>query len=222
MRSIDEIRTGPVRLGSPPLTLSGDLLVPDPAHSVVIFAHGSGKNRGEPPDALLADAFAARGIATLRFDMLTADEEEAENGARHLRFDHALLAGRLVEAIDWVRSSDVTGDWRVGLLGAGTGAAAALIAAARRPQTVSALVSRGGRPDLAMQLLGQVICPILLIVGEEDEVTLEHNKRACDRLRAPIKHLDVIPGAGHAFAEPGAMEAVAGLASDWFVEHLSG
>lgn len=216
------LRNGPVRVGSAPMTLAGDLCVPEEPRALVIFAHGSCGNRGGPRDGVLSSALFARGIATLRFDMLTAYEEEAGNGFQQLRFDHSLLAGRLVEAVDWVRSSSRASEWRIGLMGSSTGAAAAFIAAARRPDVVDAVVSRGGRTDLATQLLGQVTSPTLLIVGESDGVTLEHNKLARTQLAAPVKRLDVIPGAGHEFDEPGALAAVAALSADWFIEHLGG
>jgi dienelactone hydrolase len=215
------LRNGPVRVASAPLTLAGDLRLPDDTEALVIFAHGSGCNRAGRRDGVLSEALSARGIATLRFDMLTTQEEEVDNASPKLRFDRSLLAGRLVDAVDWVRSASRARDWKIGLMGSSTGAAAALIAAARRPDTVAAVVSRGGRTDLATQLLGQVTSPTLLIVGEGDAVTLEHNKLARDRIAAPIRRLDIVPGAGHGFDEPGAIERVAALSSDWFVEHLA-
>jgi len=215
-----DLRNGPVRVGSPPLTLAGDLRIPDHAQAMVIFAHGSGENRGGHRDGMLSDALAAHGLATLRFDMLTA-HEELDRGSPRARFDHSLLAGRLVDAVDWVRSRPRSRDWPIGLMGSSTGAAAAFIAAARRPRAVSAIVSRGGRPDLAIQILGQVVSPTLLIVGNEDAVTLEHNKRGHDQLVAAVRRLEVIPDAGHQFDEPGALERVAALSCGWFVEHLS-
>lgn len=221
MRPNVNLRNGPVRVGSPPLTLAGNLRVPDDTRALVIFAHDRGGSRGGRRDGVLSEALSEQGIATLRFDMLTAHEEEAGNVSAQLRFDHSLLAGRLVDAVDWVMSSSRALGWRIGLMGSSIGAAAAFIAAARRPDTVAAIVSRGGRTDLATQLLGQVTSPTLLIVGEGDSVTLEHNKRACDQLAATVKRLDVVAGAGHCFDEPGALETVATLSSDWFMEHLA-
>ena len=208
-----------MRIASPPLTLAGDLRVPDHARAMVIFAHSSGGNRGGHRDRFLSGALTARGLATLRFDMVTAHEEHDRSSPR-IRFDHSLLAGRIVDAVDWVRSRNRWRDWPIGLMGSSTGAAAAFIAAVRRPQAVSAIVARGGRTDLATQILGQVTSPTLLIVGEEDAVTLEHNKRGHDQLVAAVRRLEVVPGAGHRFDEPGALESVASLSSAWFIEHL--
>jgi pimeloyl-ACP methyl ester carboxylesterase len=186
----------------------------------VIFAHSSGENRGNHRDGILSDALATRGLATLRFDMLTAHEEH-DRASPRVRFDHSFLAGRIVDAVDWVRSRSRSRDWPIGLMGSSTGAAAAFIAAVRRPQAVSAIVARGGRTDLAAQILGQVTAPTLLVVGDEDAVTLEHNKRGRDQLVAAVRRLEVVPGAGHRFDEPGALESVATLSSAWFIEHLA-
>ncbi len=215
------LRDGPVRLGSEPITLTGDLRVPDAARSLVVFAHGHGGTGRGRRDEILAEALSSRGIATLRFDMLTAREEQLDSSTAGARFDHGLLAGRLLDAIDWVRSSRDARDWKIGLMGSSIGAAAALIAAARRPDLVAAVVSRGGRTDLATQLLGHVSSPTLLVVGAGDAVTLEHNRLAHDQIAAAVKRLAVVPDAGHAFDEPGALEGVAALAGDWFVEHLA-
>lgn len=217
----EDLRDGPVRVGSPPLTLAGDLRIPDHAQAMVIFAHSSGGNRGGHRDGFLSDTLAAHGLATLRFDMLTTHEENDRDSPR-VRRDHSLLAGRLVDAVDWVSSRRRSRDWPIGLMGSSTGAAAAFIAAVRRPQAVSAIVSRGGRTDLAIQILGQVVSPTLLIVGGQDAVTLEHNKRGHDQLVAAVRRLEVVPGAGHRFDEPGALEKVAALSSEWFLEHLAG
>ena len=198
-----------------PRGLPGTLRLPADAAGLVVFAHGSGSSRHSPRNNAVAESFATRRIATLLFDLLTEDEEADRRNV----FDIALLAGRLVEAIDWVdRQTDVAG-LPVGLFGASTGAAAALVAAARLGDRVGAIVSRGGRPDLAAEALERVTAPTLLIVGGADHGVIELNEQALARLSAP-KALEIVPGATHLFSEPGALDAVVDLAAGWFAEHL--
>jgi putative phosphoribosyl transferase len=195
--------------------LPGVLRVPHGAQGVVLFAHGSGSGRHSPRNQFVANALNVGGLATLLLDLL--DEEEADD--RRKVFDIELLAHRLQGAADWLTQQPETHGMRLGYFGASTGAAAALTAAARQPDRVDAVVSRGGRPDLAFDVLPAVMAPTLLIVGSADETVLELNEQALRRLRCP-KQLVVVPGATHLFPEPGALEEVAQLAHDWFVQHL--
>jgi putative phosphoribosyl transferase len=195
--------------------LGGTLRVPEGAAGVVVFAHGSGSSRFSPRNRSVAKVLNEAAIATLLMDLLTEQEEEAERSTRHLRFDIDLLAERLEAAIDWVRAEHAL---PVGTFGASTGAAAALIAAADRPDVVRAVVSRGGRPDLAGDALINVRAPTLLIVGA-DPVVIELNKRALAMMSAPAE-LRVVPGASHLFEEPGTLEVVATLARDWFERYV--
>ncbi|MEU1922840.1 dienelactone hydrolase family protein [Streptomyces albogriseolus] len=197
--------------------LRGDLEIPAGARGVVLFAHGSGSSRLSPRNRAVAGVLRRAGFGTLLLDLLTAAEEDAATG-RH-RFDIGLLAGRLAHAVDWLEVRPDAADLPVGLFGASTGAAAALVAATERPRRVSTVVSRGGRPDLAGDALGLVACPVLLVVGGADPEVLDLNRRAARRLSAPHR-LDVVPGATHLFGEPGALERVAELAAGWFGEHL--
>lgn len=199
----------------PPLDLAGDLRTSGPPYGVVIFAHGSGSSRFSPRNRQVAAALTEAGMATLLFDLLT--EDEAQDRANV--FDIDLLAARLVQAVDWVRAEPELAGLPVGLFGASTGAGAALKAAAARPDGVAAVVSRGGRPDLAAEALEQVTAPTLLIVGGDDEPVLTWNREAARRLAGPAR-VEVIPGATHLFEEAGALEAVIGLATAWFGEHL--
>ena len=198
-----------------PRKLPGMLTVPKNAQGLVLFAHGSGSSRLSPRNQFVAQVLQASGLATLLFDLL----EEWEGDDRQKVFDIELLAERLGEAADWVRGRDDIGELRLGLFGASTGAAAALVAAARRSERVGAIVSRGGRPDLAQAYLGLVKAPTLLIVGGNDEPVIEMNQRALDLLRCE-KQLEIVAGATHLFSESGALEQVARLASDWFRRHL--
>lgn len=199
----------------PPVGLPGELRrVPRPA-GIVIFAHGSGSSRLSPRNRQVAEALAEVGLDTLLFDLLTGDEAEDRANV----FDIDLLAGRLVDAIDWVRAQPALAALPVGLFGASTGAAAALKAAAVRPEAVAAVVSRGGRPDLAADALDRVSAPTLLIVGSDDEPVLGWNREAGRRLGGPAS-LVVVPGATHLFEEPGAMDQVIRIAGDWFADHL--
>ena len=208
-----------VRLRAGTAELVGDLVVPAGAAGVVLFAHGSGSSRHSPRNRLVAGALRRVGLATLLLDLLTPAEEERDRVTAELRFDVALLAERLIAATDLLLAEPATASLPVGLFGASTGAGAALITAAERPETVAAVVSRGGRPDLAGDHLGRVRAPTLLIVGGRDQLVLELNRQALARLAAPSR-LEVVPGATHLFEEPGALEQVARLATAWFTEHL--
>jgi putative phosphoribosyl transferase len=202
------------------VVLEGDLAFPDSPVGVVLFAHGSGSSRKSARNRFVAETLNRAAIATLLIDLLTSAEEEIDRYTREHRFDIDLLWRRLVGALDWLRNSRGA-DLPVGLFGASTGAAAALIAAAERPNDVAAVVSRGGRPDLAGPALERVHAPTLFIVGERDDVVLELNERASVML-AGVKELTVVPGASHLFEEPGALELVAQLAADWFRQHFTG
>ena len=198
-----------------PIGLVGTVHVPKQAYALVAFAHGSGSSRLSPRNMAVAGALNARGIATLLFDLLTL-EEEADRGNV---FDISLLADRLVDAVRWLQRQSSVAELPLGLFGASTGAAAALVAAARLPHRIRAVVSRGGRPDLAGDALELVRAPTLLIVGGADLGVIELNKRALAQMRAP-KAMEIVPGASHLFPEPGALEAVIGLAARWFERHL--
>jgi pimeloyl-ACP methyl ester carboxylesterase len=184
----------------------------------VLFAHGSGSSRHSPRNRFVAESLREGRLATLLFDLLTADEEVVDLQKTHLRFDIALLAERLVHAIDWVSRREP--DLPIGLFGASTGAGAALLAAAQRPERVAAVVSRGGRPDLAGTALQQVQSPTLLIVGERDKQVIELNRLALEQLQGE-KKMEIVPQATHLFEEPGALEEVARLAREWFAAHLA-
>ena len=199
--------------------LEGELHLPDSAIGLVVFAHGSGSSRHSPRNQQVARVLRETGAGTLLFDLLTREEEEAEAQTRHLRFDIPFLADRLVGATRWVLDNETTRDLNVGFFGSSTGAAAALVAAAELGETVVAVVSRGGRPDLAGNALGRVRAPTLLIVGGEDQPVIPLNEAALDRLRCE-KALRIVPGATHLFEEPGALELVARMAAEWFADHL--
>jgi putative phosphoribosyl transferase len=199
------------------LALAGDLAVPADANGIVVFAHGSGSSRRSPRNLQVAASLGSRGLATLLFDLLT-DEEAAE---RRNVFDIPLLGRRLAGATGWLRGQPEVAGLPVAYFGASTGAAAALWAAAEPDAPVRAIVSRGGRPDLAGERLPLVRAPALLIVGSLDPVVLELNREAQAAMRAPAE-LVVVPGAGHLFEEPGALEEVADLAGGWFTRHLTG
>lgn len=196
-------------LGDPPL--EGHLAIPDGARSIVMFAHGSGSGRFSPRNNYVARVLQERGISTLMLDLLT--QEEAEN--RSFVFDIGLLAERLLQAKRWLRTHPETKNLRLGYFGASTGAGAALVAAASEPSGVFAVVSRGGRPDLAASYLDAVTVPTLLLVGGADGVVIDLNREALDALRC-TKKLEIIPGATHLFEEEGTLEQVAELAADWF------
>ncbi len=200
-------------------TLRGDLLMPPGARGLVLFAHGSGSGRHSPRNRFVAAGLHEGGLATLLIDLLTEDEERVDQVTRQHRFDIELLAQRLAGAIGWLGEQGDSRELPVGLFGASTGAGAALIAATRRPDDVSAVVSRGGRPDLAGEALADVRAPTLLIVGERDPTVIELNQQAERKLVAETR-LEIVPAASHLFEEPGALELVIRLARDWFVAHL--
>jgi dienelactone hydrolase len=210
--------TMPVAVGSGGTQLFGDLEVPSDRTGLVVFAHGTGSSRFSPRNRLVAQQLRAEGFATLLLDLLTESEEQTDLRTRELRFDVGLLADRVLSALDRMREHDEVRGLPVGLFGASTGAAAALIAAAG-DESVQAVVSRGGRPDLAGDALHDVEAPTLMIVGGRDPRILEANRKASSELSAP-HHIEVIPGATHLFEEPGALERVAELAAAWFGEHL--
>jgi dienelactone hydrolase len=202
-------------------TLAGTLTLPTAARGVVVFAHGSGSGRFSPRNRAVAGVLVEAGLATLLMDLLTADEEAEDMRTGHLRFDIPLLAERVASAVDWLSSQPTIAAQPVGCFGASTGAAAALVTAAERPQRVRAVVSRGGRPDLAGDALRRVEAPTLLIVGGRDTVVIQLNRQAQALLRGESE-LVIVPGASHLFEEPGALEQVAALARDWFLRHLAG
>jgi len=199
--------------------LSGNLTIPDKAVALVLFAHGSGSSRHSPRNQFVARTLNRAGLGTLLFELLTPEEEALDIYTREHRFNISLLAERLVHATKWVRQQEETRDLPIGYFGSSTGGAAALVAAAELPQEVGAVVSRGGRPDLAGDALPKVQAPILLIVGGNDDIVIELNETARDRMRCEVK-LEIIPGATHLFEEPGALEQAAKLSSDWFVNHI--
>jgi putative phosphoribosyl transferase len=202
------------------VTLSGDIGIPDAAHGVVVFAHGSGSSRHSPRNRFVAEHLRDTGLATVLADLLTPQEERTDEVTGELRFNIGLLAQRVIGLVDWVAGYEHLAGLGVGLFGASTGAAAALVAAATRPETVQAVVSRGGRPDLAGQYLRSVRQPTLLIVGGHDDVVIKLN-RAAMRTLAGEARLEIVPGATHLFSEPGALEQVARLAADWFTRYLT-
>lgn len=199
--------------------LEGDLVVPDGATGVVLFAHGSGSSRFSSRNRFVAEELRGGGLGTLLLDLLTREEEAVDVRTAHLRFDIDLLAGRLVDAIAWLSRQDETRDLEVGLFGASTGGGAALVAAARVPEQVAAVVSRGGRPDLAGPALPKVKAPTLLIVGGDDVPVIGMNRDAYDRMTCE-RRMEIVPGASHLFEEPGTLERVAALARDWFARYL--
>jgi putative phosphoribosyl transferase len=201
--------------------LSGNLTIPENANALVLFAHGSGSSRHSPRNQFVARTLNRAGLGTLLFDLLTPEEEARDSYTREHRFNISLLAERLVHATKWSRQQDEMRDLRIGYFGSSTGGAAALVGAAELPQDVGAVVSRGGRPDLAGDALPKVQAPTLLIVGGNDDIVIELNEMARDQMRCEVK-LKIIPGATHLFEEPGGLEQVANLASDWLALHLSG
>jgi dienelactone hydrolase len=209
-----------VRVSVGPLTLEGNLILPKEAGGVVLFAHGSGSSRYSPRNRHVAQMLNEANLATLLIDLLTPEEEMIDLRTAHLRFDIDLLAERLVAATDWLTQDANTRDLRVGYFGASTGAAAALVAAAERPKVVGAIVSRGGRPDLAGPALARIQAPTLLIVGGNDFQVIELNRMALARLRCE-KELVIVAGATHLFEEPGALDEVARLAREWFERYLT-
>jgi putative phosphoribosyl transferase len=199
--------------------LPGNLRIPKDATAIVLFAHGSGSSRHSPRNQFVARTLNDAGLGTLLIDLLTQDEESIDIQTRELRFNIHLLAERLVHVTKWMKQQDQTRDLRMGYFGSSTGGAAALMAATDVPQDVDAVVSRGGRPDLAREALPKVRAPTLLIVGGNDEIVIELNEQARDQMRCEVK-LEIVAGATHLFEEPGTLEKVAQLASDWFVNHI--
>ena len=210
---------GMVRIPAGGVTLEGNLLLPSNPRGVVLFAHGSGSSRFSSRNRSVAEELRAGGLGTLLIDLLTAEEERAESRTGHLRFDINLLADRLVDAVSWLGTNETTRSLKVGLFGASTGGGAALVAAAREPDHVYAVVSRGGRPDLAGAALGRVRAPTLLIVGGDDTPVIAMNREAAEQMTAE-RRLEIIPGASHLFEEPGTLESVAQLAREWFLRYI--
>jgi dienelactone hydrolase len=202
------------------VTLQGTLGVPNRAAAIILFAHGSGSSRFSQRNRFVARVLREAELGTLLLDLLTPEEERIDEVTRHHRFDIGMLADRLVAAIDWLADQPDTSGLPLGLFGASTGGGAALVAATKRPARVGAVVSRGGRPDLADEALPLVEAPTLLLVGERDEFVIELNEHARARMRADVR-LEIVPGATHLFEEAGALEEVAVSARDWFTAHLA-
>ena len=213
--------TESVEIGLADAVLHGDLILPGGAAGLVIFAHGSGSSRHSPRNRFVAGVINRAGLGTLLMDLLTEDEERVDEMTRELRFDIELLGRRVGEVVEWAGGRDELAELPIGLFGSSTGAAAALVAAAAWPGKVHAVVSRGGRPDLAGAALPRVECPTLLIVGGLDDVVIRLNEQAQQRLRCSTE-LVIVPGAMHLFEEPGTLEEVARLAAEWFARHLAG
>jgi len=208
-----------VRISAAPAVLDGNLIIPDNTSALVLFVHGSGSSRHSPRNQFVARQLNNAGLATLLFDLLTPEEELLDMRTAQYRFDISLLAKRLVHATAWAREQKQLHDFSIGYFGSSTGGGAALVAAAKLPRDVGAVVSRGGRPDLAGEALPKVKTPTLLIVGGEDDVVIDLNEKARAQMRCEVK-LEIVPGATHLFEEPGALERVAELASDWFTTHI--
>src|SRR6266478_2673718 len=208
-----------VRIPAGRATLDGNLSIPEKATALVLFVHGSGSSRHSPRDQFVARTLNNAGLGTLLFDLLTPEEEAIDARTAELRFNIKLLAERLVHATSWPKQQQETRSLRIGYFGSSTGGGAALVAAAEGSQDVGAVVSRGGRPDLAGEALPKVQVPTSLIVGGDDDIVIELNEQARDRMHCEVK-LEIVPGATHLFEEPGALERVAHLASNWFVDHI--
>ena len=219
MSDIRKVPQRSLRLDLKDGVLHGELAVPEDAEGLVVFAHGSGSSRFSPRNQQVARFFNDLGLGTLLLDLLTEDEQDIDEATREFRFDIPLLARRLVTVVDWLHGDERLQELVVGLFGASTGAAAALICAAQRHELVAAVVSRGGRTDLAGDALEHVRAPSLLIVGGDDDVVLALNRESLMRL-AGIKRLEVVPGATHLFEEPGKLLKVAELAGEWFLRYL--
>jgi putative phosphoribosyl transferase len=217
--SITSSTSSTVRIAARAVTLTGELSLPVGASGIVLFAHGSGSSRHSPRNQYVAHLIQTAGVGTLLFDLLTPEEGLIDERTRHLRFDIALLCQRLQDATVWSKDNPTTRDLRIGYFGASTGAAAALLAAAAQGEAIGAVVSRGGRPDMAGAALAKVKTPTLLIVGGHDETVLQLNEEAYEKLTCQ-KELAIIPGATHLFAEPGTLEEVAQLAVHWFQHYL--
>lgn len=200
-------------------TIEGNLSIPEGAEGIVLFAHGAGSSRNSPRNNFVAEQLRQGGLATLLIDLLTPDEKEIDRRTRQVRFDIDRLGRRVVGTTDWLRDQAETEKLNIGIFGSSTGAAGALIAAAKRPDVVDAVVSRGGRVDMAESILDQVSAPALFIVGEKDVQVLDLNRQALKKVEVE-KQLEIVSGAGHLFEEPGALEEVARLARAWFKDHL--
>ncbi|HXP35410.1 MAG TPA: alpha/beta fold hydrolase [Chthoniobacterales bacterium] len=209
-----------VRIPAGSTTLDGNLTILEQTKALVLFAHGSGSSRHSPRNQFVARTLNDAGLATLLFDLLTAEEESVDLYTRQHRFNIGLLAERLVYVTKWAKQQKQMKDVHIGYFGSSTGGGAALVAAAELPEEVGAVVSRGGRPDLAGDALPKVKAPTLLIVGGEDHVVIELNEQARVQMTCECK-IDIVPGATHLFEEPGALEKVAKLASDWFIGHIA-
>jgi dienelactone hydrolase len=223
MKGVQVARAGelsrPVAITADAVALAGDLALPDRACGIVVFAHGSGSGRNSPRNRVIADRLADAGLATLLLDLLSAEEQAHDARTHSLRFDVALLGRRVIAALDWLAGEPTLTGLPAGCFGASTGAAAALVAAAERRDRVRAVVSRGGRPDLAGSRLESVTAPTLLIVGGADPIVAELNREAQEQL-AGESRLEIVPGASHLFGEPGALEQVAELTRDWLLAKL--
>ncbi|QBQ53139.1 alpha/beta hydrolase [Nitrosococcus wardiae] len=221
------VQARPMQIQAGEISLEGDLAIPKGgASGLVIFAHGSGSSRLSPRNRLVAETLNGAGLATLLFDLLTPEEQEVDQQTGRLRFNIDLLAERLISTLDWVKQQPELQNLRIGLFGASTGAAAALMAAAERPTLIKTVVSRGGRPDLAGEALPRVTAPTLLIVGGDDAPVVKLNQEAIQSLQAtqPLQAeycIEIVPGATHLFEELGKLEEVARLAGEWFQRHLS-
>ncbi|MEQ1868946.1 MAG: alpha/beta fold hydrolase [Vicinamibacterales bacterium] len=200
--------------------LHGDLGMVPQSRGMVLFAHGSGSSRHSSRNQHVARALERRGLATLLIDLLTPQEEAVDDLTSEYRFDLPLLARRLVTIVDWLQQREATGSLAIGLFGASTGGGAALMAAAERPREIAAVVSRGGRPDLAGAALKKVIAPTLLVVGGHDTPVIQMNREAMKQMQGTVR-MEIVPGATHLFEEPGALDRVADLAGDWFAQYLS-
>ncbi len=209
----------PVRVPIGGQFLHGDLVIPCGSPGIVLFAHGSGSSRRSPRNQFVARMLESNGLATLLIDLLTSAEEYVDDRTAHYRFDLPMLATRLVTIVDWLRRQKETRMLTIGLFGASTGGGAALMAAAERPNDIAAVVSRGGRPDLAGRTLTKVMAPTLLIVGGLDATVIQMNRDAM-RLMPGVVTLEIVPSATHLFEEPGTLERVAELAADWFISSL--
>lgn len=217
--SVAHANIQPVTVTAGQVELNGDLTISEGAIGIVVFAHGSGSGRKSRRNRMVAELLNNAALATLLFDLLTAEEEAVDQWTREYRFDIPRLGERLTGVVDWVSGHDATAELPIGLFGASTGAAAALIAAAERPREVRAVASRGGRPDLADDALPRVQAPTLLIVGSYDREVIELNRAAAAQMRAEHR-LEIVTGASHLFEEPGQLEEVADLTADWFAQRF--
>lgn len=215
----ESLLTQKVHIPSGEVILEGELQIPGAAKGIVLFAHGSGSSRFSPRNQYVARVIREAGIGTLLFDLLTREEEAIDLRTRHLRFDICLLARRLVDASNWIAEKSETRHLRAGYFGSSTGGGAALVAASEIGDEIGAVVSRGGRPDMAGEALTRVVSPTLLIVGGLDQVVIQLNEEAYRKLRCK-KELKIVPGATHLFEEPGKLEEVARLAAEWFRYYL--